>query len=103
MKRYARSLVFAAVTLFSSEVLLAASETQKEAPKMTATATIAEQLMAAKGQRVVLFMRAGRDVEGTVGMLSKEVVEVKGLVGREFFDAVVRVDDVSAVVYRVRS
>lgn len=99
-----QSLIAASFLACSAFSILAVNsvDAANEAAK-PAAASIHDQLNAAKGQKVMLHLRGGRDLEGTVGQVTKDVVELKGLVGRDFFDALVRVEDVSAVVYRVRS
>lgn len=55
------------------------------------------------GKRVKLKLRSGQEVEGTVVKVGAQAVHVAQLAGMEFFDAGVRLDDVSAVVVRARS
>jgi len=55
------------------------------------------------GKRVALVMASGPDLTGTVVKVSERVVHLGELQGREFFDAAVSLDRVSAVVVRVRS
>ena len=54
------------------------------------------------GKRVRLRLVAGQDVEGTVKAVGTAAVHVERLVGMEFFDAVVRLDQIAAVIVRVR-
>ena len=55
------------------------------------------------GKRVALVMVSGPDLTGTVVKVGERVVHLGELQGREFFDAAVSLDRVSAVVIRVRS
>ena len=55
------------------------------------------------GKRVALVMASGPDLTGTVVKVGERVVHLGELQGREFFDAAVSLDRVSAVVVRVRS
>jgi hypothetical protein len=54
------------------------------------------------GKRVGLVMRSGQELSGTVVKVGQHVVHVSELTGREFFDAVVQLDQLQAVVVRVR-
>jgi hypothetical protein len=55
------------------------------------------------GKRVALVMASGPDLTGTVVKVGERVVHLGELQGREFFDAAVSLDRVSAVVIRVRN
>jgi hypothetical protein len=54
------------------------------------------------GKRVRLRLVSGQDVEGTVVAVGTAGVHVSRLAGMDFFDAVVRLDQIAAVVVRVR-
>lgn len=54
------------------------------------------------GQRVGLMLREGPEVTGTVVKVGDHVVHLNGLQGREFFDAVIRIDRIDGVTVRVR-
>jgi len=54
------------------------------------------------GKRVRLRLTSGQDIEGTVVAVGAAGVHVGRLVGTEFFDAVVRLDQIAAVIVRVR-
>ena len=54
------------------------------------------------GKRVRLRLISGQDVEGTVVAVSTAAVHVARLAGLDFFDAVVRLDQIAAVIVRVR-
>lgn len=63
---------------------------------------IATLLKARVGSPVQLMLRGGGDVGGTVVRVSDDAVHVGQLTGKEFYDAVVALDAVAAVVVRVR-
>jgi hypothetical protein len=54
------------------------------------------------GKRVTLVLTTGPELSGVVASVGDQVVHLTALSGREFFDAVVGLDRVSAVVVRVR-
>lgn len=55
------------------------------------------------GKRVRLRLLAGADVEGTVVKVGAAAVHVARLAGMDFFDAAVRLDQIAAVIVRVRN
>ena len=55
------------------------------------------------GKRVRLRLVSGQDVEGTVVAVGTAAVHVSRLAGMDFFDGVVRLDQIAAVIIRVRA
>ena len=55
------------------------------------------------GKRVKLKLMSGQDLEGKVAKVGNQAVTLIELTGMEFFDATVRVDQVAAVIVKVRS
>ena len=64
--------------------------------------TVKSVLARQVGKRVSLVLATGPELTGVVASVGDQVVHLTGLAGREFFDAVVSLDRVSAVVIRVR-
>jgi hypothetical protein len=54
------------------------------------------------GQRVILRLHCGEEMTGTVSKVGEWVVHLSALSGREFYDAAIRLDQISAVIVRVR-
>ena len=71
-------------------------------PLVASAADIKATLESHKGKRVSLRLQAGEDVTGKVVSVEGGTVHLTELAGREFFDAVVEIDDVSAVIYRAK-
>ena len=65
-------------------------------------ADIKATLESHKGKRVSLRVGGDEEITGKVAAVDSETVHLTELAGREFFDAVVALDDVTAVVYRAR-
>jgi hypothetical protein len=63
---------------------------------------IPEVLRARIGKPVTVLLRSGKEYGGTVGEVRGQSVVLKSLSGKEFYDAIVRLDDVSAVEIRNR-
>lgn len=64
--------------------------------------TVQSVLKAHAGKRVTLQTRSAGELTGTVKSVNAEVVHLGELSGKEFFDAVVALKAVDAVVIRVR-
>jgi hypothetical protein len=59
-------------------------------------------ISAQKGKRVTLRLRSGQELTGTVREATAKLVVLGGLTGREFFDAVIPLEAVEAVLLRTK-
>ncbi len=50
------------------------------------------------GKRVKVKLESGQDVEGNVAKVGSHAVYLTELTGMEFFDAMVKLDDITAVI-----
>lgn len=64
--------------------------------------TIRTVLASHAGERVTLKLESGDEMTGKVGTVGDHVVHLSELSGKEFYDAVVDLDQVAAVILRVR-
>ena len=64
--------------------------------------TIESVLGAQKDKRVTLRLRSGHELNGTVRAVGAKVVQISAPAGREFFDAVVPLDAIEAVLVRTK-
>ena len=62
--------------------------------------TVLERLV---GQRVSLVLTTGPELAGIVTTVGDKVVLLKDLTNREFFDGVVSIDHIAAVIVRTRT
>jgi len=63
---------------------------------------IPDVLRARVGKPVTVQLRSGKEYGGTVAEVRGQSVVLKNLSGKEFYDAIVRLDDVLAVEIRNR-
>jgi len=64
--------------------------------------TIESVLRAQKDKRVTLRLRSGQEMTGVVRVSNARVVQLGALTGREFFDAVVPLEAIDAVLVRTK-
>lgn len=64
--------------------------------------TIESVLKAQNGKRVTLRLRSNQELTGIVRMSSARLVQLGALSGREFFDAVVPLEAIDAVIVRTK-
>ncbi len=54
------------------------------------------------GKRLALRLESGEEIEGTITTVGNSLVQVSRLSGKEFYDAVVSIDRITAVRMRAR-
>ena len=64
--------------------------------------SIKEVLVENTGKRVILRLESGENLEGTVSRVGDLVVHISKIATRDYYDAVVRIDRISAVIFKVR-
>ncbi len=65
--------------------------------------TIQKILEERTGKRVTLRLQGGEELTGKVRTVTKELVQLGELSGRDFFDAVVEMNRISAVIVLVKA
>lgn len=99
--RSSRALVAAALTaLCLSASVALAQDAKLDVRQADTVRTLLERQV---GKRVSVVLTTGPELAGVVQSVNDKVVHLSELTGREFFDAVVNIDQIGAVVMRVRS
>ena len=83
----------------AAPAIVSAQEVKYE---LKASAKLVDVLAENIGKRVALKLVSGEEVEGTVTSVGKELVHVSRLSGKEFYDAVISLDKITAIRMRMR-
>jgi hypothetical protein len=84
-------------------VLVSDASSQERVPVVVGEAgTVRTVLFKQTGRQVTLLLDSGQELTGVVKELGDKVIHLTGLVGKEYFDAVVDIEKVTAVLVRVR-
>ena len=65
--------------------------------------TTATVLKRQEGQRVELRLKSGEKISGKVEAIGQKTLHLSAVTGQEMFDAVIALDDISAVLIRTTS
>jgi hypothetical protein len=98
MKRLAAAVALAVVLLAGFGGVVSGQDSALEINADAIKVTLERQV----GKRVRLKLVSGQDIEGTVVAVGTAGVHVGRVSGADFFDAVVRLDQVAAVLVRAR-
>ena len=114
MRRSGRSVLGARLLLLAIAVGMGAlfSGAEVSAQQKTATtveganfntsASLADNIKAFVGKDVFVHLRSGKTLQGYVKSVGSALLHLEKLAGRDFYDALVRIEDVSAIEAKFR-
>ena len=95
MKKYIPLLLASGILLMSNVVADPLSVTSDD--------SIQSILSAHQGKRVTIKLNSGSELTGKVGEVNGQIIHLKELSGKEFFDAVASIKKIEAVVIRTKN
>jgi hypothetical protein len=99
MKRF---FLAALLTACLCLITISGSFAQDAKFEMNAQFGMKEVLLAQAGKRVTVKTDAGETLEGTVSKVGDQLLHISKLTGKDFYDAVIRLDKITSVVLKVR-
>ncbi len=95
----------ASLVMGAGYLLLATTNVSAEEAKfeLKPNATMREVLADRTGKRTVLRLKNGEDIDGTVTLVGNGLVHITRLAGKDFYDAVVDISAVNAVLFQART
>ncbi len=98
------------VALLSYGLLFTLPIEVKAAPKLVAVegasyninASLADNLKTFTGKKINLTLKSGKSLAGLVKGVGDHLVHLEKLRGKEYFDALIRIEDISAIDSRFR-
>ncbi len=100
--------VFTAVIFFSPALFVsradaqAKSVTATEGAKFDVQNPLGDNLKRFLGKDVYVHLRSGKTLQGYVKSVGDHFVHLEKLAGRDFFDALIRIEDISAIEAKFR-
>lgn len=91
------------LALLSLTLCLAAATPAQAGLDPKADDTVKSVLSRQTGQTVELRLKNGEKINGKIELVGKDLVHLSQLTGAEFYEAVVVLDDVAAVVARAKA
>ena len=99
MKRVGMLLIVTLALVGSGLVAANAAEESRSLPPFGENLKV--MLDASVGRTVTLQLASGQEISGTVTRVGDHVVHLSRVAGRDFYDAVVVLDRVNAVLFKV--
>lgn len=98
-----RSIIVVLFLMIGSAAVFPAAASAVEAKfELKSSAVIKDILTEYVGKRVGIRLSSNEELEGTVTKVGDSLVHISKLSGKDFYDAVVVIDKISAVSMRVR-
>lgn len=97
-----RMMFVAAVLVLGLSIATEEITLAQEKPAFNPAISLKDNLATNVGRRVSLTMGTGESVEGTLEKVGDHFVLVSKLSGKDFYDALIRIDDIKAVIFKAR-
>lgn len=105
-RRFANSLrlsaVFLLVFFVMNKNVNAAVGEKANAPELRASIPLEANLTALKGKTITVFISSGQSETGVVKEVQDNLLHLEKLSQKEFYDALIRVDQIMGIEVRVR-
>jgi hypothetical protein len=98
----ARKIVAAVVGVFALCLMVSLVFAEESKFDLSAGSAIKDILKDQVGKRVSIRLDAGEEIEGTVSKVGDNLVHISKLSKRDFYDALVRIDKINAVIVKAR-
>jgi hypothetical protein len=76
--------------------------TALEGVKFDTSVSMADNLKTYVGKDVIMHLRSGKTVQGYVKSVGNGLVHMEKIAGREFYDALIRIDEVNVIEVKFR-
>ena len=96
------AIVLSIVFGFSLSKVESVAAAGTEAVQFNPSASMADNLSMLKGKTVTVYLASGQTITGTVNDVKGNLLHLVKLSQKDFFDALVSIDHISAVDMRVR-
>jgi len=97
-----RTIFFAVVLVIGLVIASQGISVAQEKPSFNPSINLKDNLASNVGKRVSLMTCSGESLEGIIEKVGDHFVLVSKLSGKDYFDALVKIDEVRAVVFRAR-
>ena len=76
--------------------------TALEGVKFDTASSLADNLKTYAGKDVFVHLRSGKTIQGYVKVVGNGLLHLEKLAGRDFYDALIRIEDISAIEAKFR-
>jgi hypothetical protein len=96
------AVILLAAILLIAPTVQARSVMPVDSAKFDTVSSMKDNLKACMGKDVVIHLRSGKTFQGNVKAIGDHLIHLEKLAGRDFYDALIRMEDISAVETKFR-
>jgi hypothetical protein len=96
------AILFVAISAVFTATAQAGPIVPVESAKFNVSGSIKDNLKTYVGKDVLIHLRSGHTFQGYIKSVGDQVVHLEKLAGRDFYDALIRIDDISAIEAKFR-
>ena len=95
-------ILFVAISFYFPAAAQAKSVVALEGANFNVSSSMKDNLKVYVGKDVLVHLRSGKTFQGYVKSVGDNFVHLEKLSGREFYDALIRIEDISAIEAKFR-
>ena len=99
---YAGSVILVCMLFLAVSMELSAQTTAVQGVSYNVAASIKDNLKSLTDKDIYVNLRSGKVYQGRVKSVGEHLVHLEKIAGRDFYDALIRIDDISAIEARFR-
>jgi hypothetical protein len=97
-----KALLFILIVSLTTICIPLSGYAKEDAFQFAQDASLQAGLLQFKGKPVEIILKSGDQLAGKISDVGSRILVLKELRGKEFYDAVVVIDDISAVIFKAR-
>ena len=97
-----RGMILGAVFIIVGLILAQGSAIADEGTEFKPFVSIKENFLVNVGKRISLRTESGDTIDGTIARVGDQNVHISKLTGKDFYDAIVRIDKIESFTFRAR-
>ena len=97
-----KKLIVVSVVIFTLFTAVQFAVAAEEGTDFNAFIGIRENLLLNVGKRVAVRITAGDAIEGTIVKVGDHSVHLSKLLGRDYYDAIIRIERIEAIIFKAR-
>ena len=99
---FLRRMLIGAVIIVAGFILLHGLAVAEEKPEFNPYVGIKENFLVNVGKRISVRTESGDTIDGTIARVGEHNVHIAKIAGKDFYDAIVRVDKIESFTFKAR-
>jgi hypothetical protein len=97
-----RRMILGAIIVLVGLILVQGPAIAEERPEFNPYVSIKENLLLSVGKRISVRTESGDTIDGAIARVGDNHVHIAKLSGKDFYDAIVRIDKIESFTFKAR-